>query len=83
MTWEQIIKFEFKPKDNKKTPKKKDKGFKGFKGKRGGKDTMKDFDVSNIVKDILWKKNAESVTLKVKKDLDDCHVYIEIKEINK
>jgi hypothetical protein len=44
---------------------------------------MKDFDVSNIVKDILWKKNAESVTLKVKKDLDDCHVYIEIKEINK
>jgi len=44
---------------------------------------MKDFDVSNIVKDILWKKNAQSVTLKVKKDLDDCHVYIEIKEINK
>ena len=44
---------------------------------------MKDFDVSNIVKDILWKKNAESVILKVKKDIDDCHVYIEIKEINK
>lgn len=41
---------------------------------------MKDFDVSNIVKDILWKKNAESVTLKVKKDLDDCHIYIEIKK---
>jgi hypothetical protein len=46
-------------------------------------DGMKDFDVLNIVKDILWKKNAQSVTLKVKKDLDDCHVYIEIKEINK
>tara|TARA_Y100000361_G_scaffold32651_1_gene27369 strand:- start:620 stop:799 length:180 start_codon:yes stop_codon:yes gene_type:complete len=44
---------------------------------------MKDFDVSNIVRDVLWKKNAESVTLKVKKDLDDCHVYIEIKKINK
>ena len=51
MTWEQIIKFEFKPKDNKKTPKKKDKGFKGFKGKRGGKDTMKDFDVSTFPRD--------------------------------
>jgi len=44
---------------------------------------MKDFDVSNIVKDILWKKNSESVILKVKKDLDDCHVYIEIIEINR
>lgn len=42
---------------------------------------LKDFDLTNIAKVLLWKSNAEAFTLKVTKDIDDCHINIEIKDI--
>ena len=32
---------------------------------------LKDFDLTNIAKVLLWKSNAEAFTLKVTKDIDD------------
>jgi|TARA_Y100000022_G_scaffold109444_2_gene94573 hypothetical protein len=42
---------------------------------------LKDFDLTNIAKLLLWKSNAKEFTLKVAKDIDDYHINIEIKEI--
>jgi|TARA_E500000178_G_scaffold345986_1_gene396836 hypothetical protein len=42
---------------------------------------LKDFDLTNIGKLLLWKSNAKEFTLKVTKDIDDYHINIEIKEI--
>jgi len=42
---------------------------------------LKDFDLTNIAKVLLWKSNAEAFTLKVAKDIDDYHINIEIKDI--
>jgi hypothetical protein len=42
---------------------------------------LKDFDLTNIAKLLLWKSNAKEFTLKVTKDIDDYHINIEIKEI--
>ena len=42
---------------------------------------LKDFDLTNIAKLLLWKLNAKEFTLKVTKDIDDYHINIEIKEI--
>jgi hypothetical protein len=42
---------------------------------------LKDFDLTNIAKLLLWKCNAKEFTLKVTKDIDDHHINIEIKKI--
>ena len=42
---------------------------------------LKDFDVTNIVKQLLWKNNAQEFTLKISKDIDDYHIYVKIEDI--
>ena len=42
---------------------------------------LKDFDVTNIVKQLLWKNNAKEFTLKISKDIDDYHIYVTIEDI--
>ena len=42
---------------------------------------LKDFDVTNIVKELLWKNNAKEFTLKISKDIDDYHIYVTIEDI--
>lgn len=42
---------------------------------------LKDFDVANIVKQLLWKNNAQEFTLKISKDIDDYHIYVKIEDI--
>lgn len=42
---------------------------------------LKDFDVTNIVKQLLWKNNAKEFTLKISKDIDDYHIYVKIEDI--
>ena len=42
---------------------------------------LKDFDVTNIIKQLLWKNNAKEFTLKISKDIDDYHIYVKIEDI--
>lgn len=42
---------------------------------------LKDFDVTNIIKQLLWKNNAKEFTLKISKDIDDYHIYVTIEDI--
>jgi len=42
---------------------------------------LHDDNVTTLVKQLLWKDYNKSVTLKISRDQDDCHIFVEIKEI--
>ena len=43
---------------------------------------LHDGNVTDLIKQLLWKDYNKAVTLKISRDEDDCHIFVEIKEID-